>query len=75
LRRALERKVYEDTKDHIKITTLSSDSNCVDPDLQDKIDAIKTRLIEQYGYNRQSAEDVLNYVSGIFSRGDVDDND
>ena len=73
LKRALEKKVFEDTKDHIKIATLSSDSNVVDPDLQEKIEAIKTRLIEQYGYNKQSATDVLDYVSGIYASGTSDD--
>lgn len=75
LKKALERKVFEDTKDHIKITTLSSDSDCIDPELQEKIEAIKTRLIDQYGYNKQSATDVLDYVAGIFSRGSIEDED
>ncbi len=75
LKRALEKKVFEDTKDHIKIATLSSDSNVVDPDLQEKIEAIKTRLINQYGYNKQSATDVLDYVSNIYSAGATDDDD
>lgn len=75
LRQALEKKVFEDTKDHIKITTLSADSAVVDPDLQEKIEAIKTRLIDQYGYNKQSATDVLEYVSSTLARGDSDDED
>lgn len=73
LKEALQKKVFEDTKDHIKIATLSSESAVVDPDLQEKIDAIKTRLVQQYGYNDQSATDVLDYVSGIFARGDSED--
>lgn len=73
LKRALEAKVFEDTKDTIKLSALSSESAVVDPDLQEKIDAIKTRLIKQYGYNTQSATDVLDYVSSIFARGDSAD--
>jgi serine protein kinase len=29
-------------------------------------------LIKNFGYNEQSATDVLNYVASIFARGDVD---
>jgi len=72
LKKALEAKLFEDTKDHIKLSALNtSGASVVDPDLQDKIDAIKQRLIKQYNYNDQSATDVLNYVGSIFARGDV----
>lgn len=74
LRRALEAKIFEDVKDTIKLSSLSSEAAAVDPELQEKIDAIKTRLVNQYGYNWQSATDVLDYVSGIFARGDVSNN-
>ena len=43
----------------------------VDEDLQAKIDAVKQRLVENYGYNKQSATDILDYVGSIFSRGDT----
>lgn len=71
LKRALEAKVFEDVKDTIKLSALTKEAAQLDPDLQEKIDAIKTRLIKQYGYNEQSATDVLDYVSSIFARGDV----
>ena len=71
LKRALERKVFEDVKDTIKLSALTKESAELDPDLQEKIDAIKTRLIKQSGYNQQSATDVLDYVSSIFARGDA----
>lgn len=72
LKRALERKVFEDVKDTIKLSAMTKESADLDPELQGKIDAIKTRLIKQYGYNDQSATDVLDYVSSIFARGDAD---
>jgi serine protein kinase len=72
LKKALEMKLFEDTKDTIKLSALSkSASSVVDKDLQVKIDAIKQRLIKQYGYNEQSATDVLEYVAYIFARGQV----
>jgi len=73
LKRALEAKVFEDVKDTIKLSSLTKEAAELDPDLQEKIDAIKTRLIKQYGYNHQSASDVLEYCSAIFSRGDMQD--
>lgn len=73
LRRALEKKVFEDLRDTIKIATLTKEVAELDPEVQEKIDAVKTRLIRQHGYNEQSATDVLEYVSSIFARGDSKD--
>jgi len=69
LYRALELKLFEDQKDTIKLTSLVS--QVVDPDTQAKIDVVKQRLIDQYGYDDQSATDVLNFVASIFARGDA----
>jgi serine protein kinase len=72
LKTALEKKIFEDVKDTIKLSALTKEAAALDPELQEKIDAIKTRLVKQYGYNDQSATDVLDYVSSIFSRGDIE---
>ncbi|MEM7131752.1 MAG: serine protein kinase [Chloroflexota bacterium] len=69
LRKALELKLFEDQKDSIKLTSLVS--SVVDPEMQEKIDVVKARLIKNFGYNDTSATDVLNYVASIFARGDV----
>jgi len=69
LHKALELKLFEDQKDTIKLTTLVS--NVVDRETQEKIDIVKQRLIKNYGYNEESATDVLNFVASIFARGDV----
>jgi serine protein kinase len=69
LHNALELKLFEDQKDSIKLTSLVS--QVVDKDTQEKIDVVKSRLIKDYGYNDQSATDVLNYVASIFARGDA----
>ena len=68
LHRALELKLFEDQKDTIKLTSLVS--SVVDDDTQAKIDIVKQRLIEQYGYDDQSATDVLTFVASIFARGE-----
>ena len=69
LQKALEMKLFEDQKDTIKLTSLVS--NVVDADTQEKIDIVKSRLIRNYGYNEESATDVLQYVASIFARGDT----
>ena len=72
LYKALELKLFEDQKDSIKLTSLVS--KVVDADTQAKIDVVKSRLIRDYGYDDESATDVLNYVASIFARGDVKTN-
>ncbi|TWU21251.1 PrkA family serine protein kinase [Bythopirellula polymerisocia] len=69
LNKALELKLFEDQKDSIKLTSLVS--NVIDADTQKKIDVVKDRLIRNYGYDDESATDVLNYVASIFARGDT----
>lgn len=69
LHRALELKLFEDQKDSIKLKNLVS--SVVDRETQEKIDVVKRRLIENYGYCEICATDVLNFVASIFARGDA----
>ena len=69
LQKALEMKLFEDQKDSIKLTSLVS--NVIDADTQEKIDIVKSRLVRDFGYNDESATDVLQYVASIFARGDA----
>jgi serine protein kinase len=72
LKKALEAKLFEDTKDHIKISALHvSGATVVDKDLQEKIDALVKRMCDKFGYTEPSARDVLDFVGGIFARGDL----
>ncbi|MEM1330809.1 MAG: serine protein kinase [Planctomycetota bacterium] len=68
LYKALELKLFEDSRDTIKLKNLVS--SVVDDETQQKIDVVKQRLIKNFGYNESSATDVLNYVASIFARGD-----
>jgi len=72
LQKALELKLFEDQKDTIKLTSLVS--NVVDAETQMKIDIVKGRLIRDFGYDEESATDVLQYVASIFARGDAKGN-
>ena len=69
LYKALELKLFEDSRDTIKLKNLVS--SVVDDETQQKIDVVKQRLIKNFGYNDVSATDVLNYVASIFARGDT----
>ncbi len=69
LHRALEMKLFEDQKDSIKLSSLVS--TVVDKETQEKIDIVKSRMINNYGYCDVCATDVLNFVASIFARGDV----
>ena len=71
LHKALEKKMFEDQKDSIKLTSLVS--SVADKDTQEKIEVVKTRLIKNFGYDEISATDVLQYVASVFARGDVKD--
>ncbi|MDQ7007032.1 MAG: serine protein kinase [Acidobacteriota bacterium] len=73
LHKALELKLFEDQKDTIKLTSLVT--SIVDKETQEKIDVVKARLIKDYGYNDESATDVLHFVASIFARGDAKDTD
>jgi serine protein kinase len=49
LRKALEAKLFEDVRDTIKLSALTmSGAAVVDKDLQEKIDAVKTRLVKDF---------------------------
>ncbi len=69
LRKALELKLFEDQKDTIRLSSLVS--TVVDKDTQEKINIVKGRLMNEYGYCDTCATDVLNFVASIFARGDV----
>jgi serine protein kinase len=70
LRRALELKLFEDQKDSIKFSSFLM-SKVVDREEQAKFDVIKNRLIRDHGYCEICASNVLEFVSSIFARGDV----
>jgi serine protein kinase len=69
LQKALELKLFEDQKDSIKLTSLVS--SVVDPSTQEKIDVVKGRMKQNYGYCDICAADVLSYVASIFARSET----
>lgn len=75
LMKALELKLFEDTKDSIKLSALSELESTVDPDQKRKLDDLKQRMIDRFGYCEKCARDMLSYCSSIFSRGDIIEDD
>ena len=69
LLKAFQKKLFEDSKDSIKLSSIVS--NVVDEDTQKKIEIVKQRLIKNYGYCETCAGDVLNFVSSLMARGDL----
>jgi serine protein kinase len=69
LHKALEKKLFEDQRDTIKLVSLSSPAE--NRDMHEKIQQVKSRLIKEFGYDEISAHEVLQYVANIFARGEV----
>ena len=65
LREAIQKKLFSDLKDVVKITTSS-----VTPDEQQlkKMNEVTARLIDECGYNSVSANELLRYVGGLLNR-------
>jgi serine protein kinase len=65
LREAIQKKLFADLKDVVKITT-----SVKTPDEQQlkKVNDVIARLIEDYGYNSTSANDLLKYVGSLLNR-------
>jgi serine protein kinase len=65
LREAIQKKLFADLKDVVKITTSSKT-----PDEQQlkKVNEVVARLIDEHGYNSTSANDLLKYVGSLLNR-------
>ena len=65
LRDAIQKKLFADLKDVVKITTSSKT-----PDEQQlkKVNDVVARLIDEHGYNSTSANELLRYVGSLLNR-------
>jgi len=65
LREAIQKKLFTDLKDVVKITTSTKT-----PDEQQlkKMNEVVATLIDAYGYNPTSANDLLRYVGSLLNR-------
>jgi serine protein kinase len=65
LREAIQKKLFADLKDVVKITT---SSKTPDENQLKKINEVIARLVEEYGYTPASANGLLRYVGSLLNR-------
>jgi serine protein kinase len=65
LREAIQKKLFADLKDVVKITT---SSKTPDESQLKKMNEVIARLIDEHGYNSISANELLRYVGSLLNR-------
>jgi len=65
LKEALEKKLFSDLKDIVKITT---SAKTPDADQLKRINEVVERLCNEHGYNPVSANELLKYVGTLLNR-------
>jgi serine protein kinase len=65
LKEAIEKKIFSDLKDVVKITT---SAKTPDPDQLRRINEVVDRLVREHGYCPVCANELLNYVGTLLSR-------
>lgn len=65
LREAIQKKLFADLKDVVKITT---STKTPDEDQLKKINEVIARLVDEHGYNSTSANELLRYVGSLLNR-------
>lgn len=65
LREAIQKKLFADLKDVVKITT---SAKTPDERQLKKVNDVVARLIEEHGYNSTSANELLRYVGSLLNR-------
>lgn len=65
LREAIQKKLFADLKDVVKITT---STKTPDEAHLKKINEVVARLIDEHGYNSTSANELLRYVGSLLNR-------
>jgi predicted Ser/Thr protein kinase/intein/homing endonuclease len=65
LKEAIEKKIFADLKDVVKITTSTKSP---DADQLRRINEVIDRLVKNHGYTSESANELLNYVGSLLSR-------
>ena len=65
LREAIQKKLFADLKDVVKITT---SSKTPDESQLKKVNEVVARLIDEHGYNSTSPNELLRYVGSLLNR-------
>jgi serine protein kinase len=65
LQEAIEQYLFEERRDVLRLVTSVTRP---DKEAQEKISAVEDRLVQEYGYDRHSAKEALNYVTTLLSQ-------
>jgi len=65
LKEALQKQLFDERKDVIRLTVSSRNP---DPEGLKKLNEVVSALVDKYGYNAESANELLRYVSDIMSK-------
>ena len=65
LNEAIEQYLFEERRDVLRLVSSAARP---DEDAQQKISAVQARLVQEYGYDAHSAQEVLNYVTTLLSQ-------
>ena len=65
LQEAIEQYLFEERRDVLRLVTSVARP---DTDAQEKISAVESRLVEEYGYDSHSAKEALSYVTTLLSQ-------
>ncbi|MFZ0475344.1 MAG: protein prkA, partial [Halobacillus sp.] len=65
LREAIQKKLFADLKDVVKITT---STKTPDERQLKKINEVVATLVDEHGYNSSSANELLKYVGSLLNR-------
>lgn len=65
LREAIQKKLFADLKDVVKITTSAKTPN---EEQLKKVNEVVARLVNEHGYNTTSANELLRYVGSLLNR-------
>jgi serine protein kinase len=65
LREAIQKKLFADLKDVVKITT---STKTPDETQLKRINEVIARLVDEHGYNTTSANELLRYVGSLLNR-------
>ena len=65
LKEAIEKKLFADLKDVVKITTSAKNP---DPEQQKRVGDVVDRLVKEHGYCHECARELLQYVGSLMQR-------
>lgn len=65
LHEAIEQYLFEERRDVLRLVTSAARP---DEQAQQKISAVQERLVQEYGYDKHSAKEALNYVTTLLSQ-------